>query len=100
MDGNSFETDLPYAYRAIIHGDDLSLSIAAASIIAKVTRDRLLCAYDKIFPEYGFRQHKGYSTEGHREAIQKYGFSPIHRKTFHSSLWVLKLLYSEKKGKS
>ena len=85
VDGNSFNTDLPYAYRTIIGGDALSLSIAAASIIAKVTRDRLLNAYDKIFPQYGFSRHKGYSTEEHRAAIRKYGFSAIHRKTFRSS---------------
>ncbi len=86
VDGNAFTTDLPYAYRAIINGDNLSLSIAAASIIAKVTRDRLLGAYDKVFPGYGFRRHKGYSTEEHRAAIRQHGFSPIHRKTFHASL--------------
>ena len=86
VDGNSFKTDLPYAYRTIIGGDALSLSIAAASIVAKVTRDRFLDAYDKIYPQYGFGRHKGYSTEEHREAIRKHGFSVIHRKTFHPSL--------------
>jgi len=82
IDGNSFRTDLPYSYQTIIRGDNRSLSIACASIIAKVIRDRVLYIYDKVFPQYGFRQHKGYPTRAHREAILKNGFSPIHRKTF------------------
>ena len=67
---------------AIIKGDKLSLSIAAASIVAKVTRDRLMAEYDRLYPEYGFAQHKGYPTEKHRKAIEVYGPSEIHRKTF------------------
>lgn len=82
IDGNSFRSDLPYAYRTIVKGDGLSLSIACASIIAKVTRDRILNTYDRIFPDYGFKQHKGYPTLAHRLAISKYGVSPIHRKSF------------------
>ena len=66
----------------IIKGDAKSVSIAAASIIAKVTRDRLMVEYDKIMPEYGFASHKGYGSKSHIEAIQKYGPSPIHRATF------------------
>lgn len=66
----------------IIKGDSKSLSIAAASVIAKVTRDRMMGAYDQIFPEYGFLKHKGYGTGEHVEAIKKYGPSPIHRTTF------------------
>lgn len=66
----------------IIKGDAKSVSIAAASIIAKVTRDRLMIEYDKIMPEYGFAAHKGYGAQSHIEAIKKYGPSPIHRKTF------------------
>ncbi len=66
----------------IIKGDAKSLSIAAASVIAKVTRDRLMVEYDKIMPEYGFAGHKGYGSAAHIEAIRKYGPSPIHRQSF------------------
>lgn len=66
----------------IIKGDAKSLSIAAASVIAKVTRDRIMIEYDKIYPEYGFAGHKGYGSQAHIEALKKYGASPIHRKTF------------------
>lgn len=66
----------------IIKGDAKSLSIAAASIIAKVTRDRLMEEYDKIMPEYGFAGHKGYGSAAHIEAIRTYGPSPIHRTSF------------------
>ena len=66
----------------IIKGDAKSLSIAAASIIAKVTRDRMMREYDRIFPEYGFAEHKGYGSAKHIAAIKKYGPSPIHRTTF------------------
>ena len=66
----------------IIKGDAKSVSIAAASIIAKVTRDRLMAEYGKIMPEYGFASHKGYGSKSHIEAIRQYGPSPIHRVTF------------------
>lgn len=66
----------------IIKGDAKSVSIAAASIIAKVTRDRLMRQYDSVFPEYGFAQNKGYGAASHIEALKKYGPSPIHRKSF------------------
>jgi ribonuclease HII len=66
----------------IIKGDAKSLSIAAASVIAKVTRDRLMKEYDALMPEYGFAGHKGYGSSAHIEALKKYGPSPIHRKTF------------------
>lgn len=66
----------------IIDGDNLSVSIAAASIIAKVTRDRLIMEYDSIYPQYGFAKHKGYGTKEHIEAIKKYGICPIHRISF------------------
>jgi ribonuclease HII len=85
IDGNIFRTQLPYKYQAIIGGDGKSLSIACASIIAKVYRDRILTVYDKIFPQYGFAQHKGYPTESHRLAIQKHGSSIIHRKSFQGA---------------
>lgn len=74
---------LNYAdHEAIIKGDAKSISIGAASILAKVTRDRLMKEYAKIYPEYGFDKHKGYVTKMHKEAIEKYGVCPIHRKSF------------------
>lgn len=66
----------------IIKGDAKSISIAAASIIAKVTRDRLMVQYDSVFPEYGFAANKGYGAAAHIEALKKYGPTPIHRKSF------------------
>lgn len=68
--------------RPIIKGDSLSLSIAAASIIAKVTRDRLMVKYDALFPEYDFLSHKGYGTPGHLQRLARHGPCPIHRRTF------------------
>lgn len=70
------------AQEPIIKGDAKSISIGAASIIAKVTRDRLMEEYDKLMPEYGFASNKGYGAAKHIEAIKKYGASPIHRQTF------------------
>lgn len=66
----------------IIKGDAKSISIAAASIIAKVTRDRLMVKYDEVYPEYGFASNKGYGANMHIEALKKYGPTPIHRKSF------------------
>lgn len=68
--------------KPIIHGDALSYSIAAASILAKVSRDRLMDKYAEMYPEYGFEKHKGYGTAFHVEMLKKYGPCPIHRKTF------------------
>jgi len=68
--------------KCIIRGDSLSMSIAAASIVAKVTRDRIMKEYDKTFPQYGFARHKGYPTKAHKKALADNGVSPIHRKTF------------------
>ena len=68
--------------KTVKHGDRLCLSIAAASILAKVARDRLMTDYDQSYPEYGFAGHKGYGCASHLRAIQKYGPSPIHRKSF------------------
>lgn len=68
--------------QAIPKGDSLSQPIAAASIIAKVTRDRLMAEFDELYPQYGFRRHKGYGTNQHREAIARYGPCPIHRRSF------------------
>ena len=66
----------------IIKGDAKSASVAAASILAKVTRDRLCAEQDRLYPEYGIAKHKGYPTKEHMEAVRKYGPSPIHRRTF------------------
>jgi ribonuclease HII len=68
--------------RTIVKGDALSLSIGAASIVAKVTRDRLMARYDQDYPSYGFAGHKGYATRAHREAISRHGCCPIHRRSF------------------
>ncbi len=82
VDGDRFRTKLPYRYKTIIGGDGCSLSIACASIIAKVFRDRMLEAYDRVFPQYGFGRHKGYPTQAHRDAIRTHGPSIIHRRSF------------------
>ena len=66
----------------IIKGDAKSVSIAAASILAKVTRDHMMIEYDKIYPEYGFARHKGYGTAVHISALKEYGPCPIHRRSF------------------
>lgn len=71
--------------KAIIKGDQKSFSIAAASIVAKVYRDRLMKTLGKKYPEYGFSQNKGYGTKKHQEALKKYGLSKIHRKSFNLS---------------
>lgn len=81
IDGNDkIAYDLPYEY--IIKGDAKSQTIAAASILAKVSRDRLMCSLDEKYPEYCFKKHKGYGTKLHMEMIRKYGVSDIHRKSF------------------
>lgn len=82
IDGRDIHSELkPYA-KAIIKGDQLYASIAAASILAKVHRDKLMLAYDDIYPEYGFASNKGYGTAYHAKMICSYGLSPIHRKSF------------------
>jgi ribonuclease HII len=75
-------SDVPLPQRSIIKGDTRCLSIAAASIIAKVTRDRLMRLLHEEYPAYGFAQHKGYGTEAHLAALRQYGASPHHRKSF------------------
>ncbi len=75
-------SDIDIDQQGIIHGDDLSISIAAASVIAKVTRDRLMITYHEIFPEYQFHRHKGYGTPEHLEKIREFGPCRLHRKTF------------------
>ena len=68
--------------KPIAKGDTLSVSIAAASIVAKVTRDRLMERYNEYYPQFGFSRHKGYPTRAHKEAIRRFGYCPIHRRTF------------------
>ena len=81
IDGNR-NKGITVANKTVVKGDSLSHSIACASILAKVSRDRLLEKYDEMYPEYGFKSHKGYGTKAHYEAIEKYGILPIHRKSF------------------
>lgn len=81
IDGNmSRGIDMPT--KTVVHGDAISQSIAAASILAKVTRDRMCYEFDKEYPEYGFAKHKGYGTKLHTDAIKQYGVTPIHRPSF------------------
>ena len=74
--------DVPIRQLGIVKGDSQSLSIAAASIMAKVTRDRLMLEYAELYPQYGFERNKGYGSEEHRAALKTHGPCPIHRKTF------------------
>ena len=82
VDGNKLIPDLPWAQTAYVKGDGRAWSIAAASILAKVHRDALMVAYDKIYPGYGFAQNVGYPTAAHRKALESLGPTPIHRKSF------------------
>ena len=81
IDGRDYPP-LEYPKQTMIHGDALSQSIAAASIIAKVRRDEIMQEYHQLYPQYGFDKHKGYGTEAHLKAIQAHGLSPIHRRSF------------------
>ncbi len=81
VDGN-IERDFQLPVKAIVKGDSISMSIAAASILAKVARDRVCEELDARYPQYGFLKHKGYPTKAHYEAIEKYGITPEHRKSF------------------
>ncbi|MGA7754845.1 MAG: ribonuclease HII [Candidatus Sulfotelmatobacter sp.] len=80
VDAMKIDCELPQ--KAIIHGDALSASIAAASILAKVERDRMMCEWDAVFPAYGLASHKGYSTPKHLAAIREFGPTPLHRQSF------------------
>ncbi len=81
IDGN-ISRDFQIPARAVIKGDALSMSIAAASILAKVTRDRMCEEMDRAYPQYGIAKHKGYGTKAHMDALRQYGPSPIHRTKF------------------
>ncbi|KAK1747415.1 ribonuclease H2 subunit A [Skeletonema marinoi] len=82
IDGNKIPKDMPCEAESMTKGDGREYSIGAASILAKVTRDRLMHEYDKMYPEYNLSQHKGYPTAAHMSAVSKFGASPIHRRTF------------------
>ena len=81
IDGNRAK-EIPTEYETVVKGDSKSQSIAAASILAKVARDRFVMELDEKYPQYGFKKHKGYPTKDHYAAIEKYGPSPVHRLTF------------------
>lgn len=83
LDGNRPIPNLSYSQKAIVNGDKYVFSIAAASIVAKVTRDRMMLDMHEKYPQYGFNQHKGYGTRRHLEALEKYGPCPIHRLSFN-----------------
>jgi len=85
IDGNSIK-GMEIAHETVVKGDAKSISIAAASILAKVARDRYIDKMGEVYPEYGFEKHKGYGTKEHTDAILKYGVCPIHRKTFLKKL--------------
>ena len=89
IDGNR-ETDFGLPVKTVVKGDSLSANIAAASVLAKVTRDNIMVELTQQYPEYGFEIHKGYGTKAHYEALRTYGPSPIHRRSF------LKKFYGEK----
>lgn len=82
IDGNRVPKNIKIPCETIVKGDSKSMSVAAASILAKVTRDRLLLEYDQQYPQYGFKNHKGYGTRAHYDAIAEYGITEIHRKSF------------------
>jgi ribonuclease HII len=82
VDGNRFRSDLPIPYKTIVKGDAMVFSIAAASVLAKTHRDKLMVAYAGEYPQYGFERHVGYGTKMHVEAIRKHGRCPIHRQSF------------------
>ena len=86
VDGNRSK-DFGIPVKTVVHGDSLSASIAAASVLAKVTRDDLMLKLAEEYPQYGFEVHKGYGTKAHYEALEKYGPCPIHRMTFLKKLY-------------
>jgi len=94
VDGRAFpRNDIPFT--TIVKGDSLSYSVAAASILAKVTRDRIMREYDNEYPQYGFASHKGYATRDHLDAIEEFGYCPIHRRSFHPKRFQLGLDFND-----
>ena len=96
IDGN-MKFDFDYKYKSIVKGDSKSISIAAASVVAKVTRDRMLYELDEKYPMYGFKNHKGYPTKAHLEAINKYGLIDGYRKSYGPVMEILKKSKKEKR---
>lgn len=86
IDGNRIPTDISVPSKAIVKGDTKSYSVAAASILAKVARDRLMTKIDEEYPQYNFKKHKGYGTKEHTDLILNYGISPVHRRSFLKKL--------------
>lgn len=91
IDGNRVPTGIKVPCQTVVKGDSKSMSVAAASVLAKVTRDRLMLEIDKAYPQYNFKKHKGYGTKEHTDLILQYGVSPVHRPSF------LRKLLGEKK---
>ncbi|MDD4837132.1 MAG: ribonuclease HII, partial [Dethiosulfovibrio sp.] len=83
VDGDKEIPGLTVPQQVVPKGDDLYPQISAASVVAKVLRDRVMTVLDGLYPEYGFSSHKGYGTKAHREAMNSLGLSPVHRKSFH-----------------
>lgn len=90
VDGNAFSHET-VPFTTLVKGDARCYSIAAASILAKVTRDRMMLEYDQQYPQYGFCRHKGYATDEHLNAIEEYGYCPLHRRSFNPKRFQLKL---------
>lgn len=95
VDGNKVPTRLECAGRAIVKGDAKCLSIAAASIIAKVTRDTIMIELARSYPDYGFERHKGYGTAEHHAAIERHGVTPHHRRSFRPVQFALGLIEAD-----
>ncbi len=87
VDGNQTIKDVDYTQKSVVQGDSKSITIACASILAKVTRDKIMKQYAEIYPQYGLDKHKGYGTKEHIEAINKYGITPIHRLSFLKNIY-------------
>ena len=86
VDGNRAPPEMPCECQTVVKGDSLSMSIACASILAKVARDRYMQALDEKYPQYGLKKHKGYGTAAHYAALKEHGISPIHRRSFLKKL--------------